>query len=191
MPAPLGWGASWSFLGPPPQGQPPRATAQSHPGGPSAENCNQPSLLHHTRQCPELPQGCVAGMSGYVGGVVTCPALTLTPQLSGSPPRRLYFLGAVHKYEGPNHHHFPRGRKGRCGPGSANRELWAPGEALAASLVSRSPDMWAPTGTGCNAAPHNQSPLSPSKRSSQPFRRFTSDSMPELVSAAKAVRRPR
>lgn len=73
-------------------------------------------------------------------------------------------------------------------PGLRQTELWAPGEALAASLVSRSPDTWAPTGTGCNAAPHNQSLLSPSKRSSQTFRRFTSDSMPELVPAAKVVR---
>lgn len=116
------------------------------------------------------------------------PSVTLTPQLSGSPSRRLYFLGAVHKYEAPTTITSPEAGKGGVARAGANRELWAPGKALAASLVSQSPDTWAPTGTGCNAAPHKQSPLSPSKRSSQTFRRFASDSMPELVPAAKVVR---
>lgn len=112
--------------------------------------------------------------------------VTVRPPLSGSPPRRLYFLGAIHRYEGPNLHHLPRGRKGRCGPGSGKRSWGLRWKHSLPALSAEAPR--------CNvqrSQPHNQSPLSPSKLSSQLFLRFISESMLELVPAVQGVRRPR
>lgn len=102
----------------------PRTTTVADPQQRIATSLPLSVTLPTVAKCPELPQACVVGRSGgglWVGQGCDLCRVTVRPPLSGSPPRRLYFLGAIHRYEGPNLHHLPRGRKGRCGPGSGKR----------------------------------------------------------------------
>lgn len=79
-------------------------TTTAHPQRRIAAKLASFIILPTVAKCPELPQAHVVGRSGglWAGtGVGLVQGYTVRPQLSGPPPRWLYFLGITHRYEDP------------------------------------------------------------------------------------------